>query len=189
MTTKLSFYRPPTKFVEKYQKISNHSWSPTFVTILVTNVGLQEFNKCCNLYAAVSLTWPKFFFFMCTKEKRQKWHICQEHQTKVHVIFWLFQKWAFCFDACTWDHGCNNKHLHCTEICLGACTCGLGCKYKPFPMGINVFECMHLHPSCKHGMGPQRFMLVERPRPWCEVESSMGLILPENPSGRGLYWV
>ncbi len=128
--------------MEKHQKISNHSWSPTFVTILVTNVGLQEFNKCCNLYAAVSLTWPKFFFFMCTKEKRQKWHICQEHQTKVHVIFWLFQKWAFCFDACTWDHGCNNKHLHCTEICLGACTCGLGCKYKPFSHG---HECVWMH--------------------------------------------
>jgi hypothetical protein len=51
----------------------------------------------------------------------------------------------------------SNEHLHCTESCLGACICGLGCKYKPFSMGINVFECMHLGPSYKHGMGPQTY--------------------------------
>jgi hypothetical protein len=57
----------------------------------------------------------------------------------------------------------SNEHLHCTGICLGACICGLGCKYKPFSMGINVFECMHLRPSYKHGMGPQRYA-SEKPK-------------------------
>jgi hypothetical protein len=57
----------------------------------------------------------------------------------------------------------SNGHLHCTGICLGACICGLGCKYKPFSMGMNVFECMHLGPSCKHGMGPQRYA-SEKPK-------------------------
>jgi hypothetical protein len=63
----------------------------------------------------------------------------------------------------------------------------LGVNINPFSMGINVFECMHLGPLLQAWNGPTIDMLVESPRPWCEVESNVGLILPENPCGRGLY--
>lgn len=36
----------------------------------------------------------------------------------------------------------NEEHLHCTRICLGACICGLGCKYKPFFHG---HKCVWMH--------------------------------------------
>jgi len=44
----------------------------------------------------------KVVFFYATKEKDKSGTSAWNTKTKVHVIFWLFQKWAFCFDACTW---------------------------------------------------------------------------------------
>lgn len=144
---------------------------------------------CCNLYAAVSLTWPKFFFLCAQKKKTKVAHLPgTPNQSscdflafpKMGILLWCMHLGII---------GATMSISIAPKSVLVHALVALGVNINPFPMGMNVFECMHLHPSCKHGMGPQRFILVERPRPWCEVESSMGLILPENPSSRGFYWV